>query len=83
MISTPRTPDGGGTPTSDQGPLNSRGGEIEKGGQAPVLDGASRPYEEVYSEYAAEATQSLNRSQLPQSMQNLVRDYFTEIQPNR
>nr|WP_150960018.1 hypothetical protein [Aneurinibacillus sp. XH2] len=83
MISTPRTPDGGGTPTSDQGPLNGRGGEIEKGGQAPVLDGASRPYEEVYSEYAAEATQSLNRSQLPQSMQNLVRDYFTEIQPNR
>ncbi|GIP36682.1 hypothetical protein [Paenibacillus sp. J2TS4] len=83
LISTPRNPVGQGTPTLDDGPLSGGGGEIEKGGQAPVLDGASRPYEEVYSDYATEATQSLNRSQLPQSMQNLVRDYFTEIQPNR
>jgi hypothetical protein len=47
------------------------------------MDGASRPYEDVYSQYEAEATRSLDRSQLPQTMQQLVRDYFTEIQPNR
>lgn len=83
LVSTPRTPIGGGNPESDGGPLSGSGGELSQGGSAPALDGASRPYEDVYAEYETEASRSLNRSQLPQTMQQLVRDYFTEIQPNR
>jgi hypothetical protein len=82
-VSTPRTPVGGGTTETDSGPAQSGGGDVMQGGPAPAVDGVSRPYEEVYTDYAAEATRSLNRSQLPSSMQQLVRDYFTEIQPNR
>ncbi|MNI43037.1 hypothetical protein D3C73_973540 [compost metagenome] len=67
----------------DGGPLKGSGGEVSQGGQAPTVDGVSRPYEEVYKDYAAEAASSLNRSDLPQNMQNLVRDYFLEIQPQR
>jgi len=48
-----------------------------------MIDGMTRPYEEVYSEYAAEAKQSLGRSSLPASMQDKVKQYFDEIQPNR
>ncbi|RAV19750.1 hypothetical protein DQG23_17550 [Paenibacillus contaminans] len=67
----------------DSGPINGSGGETEKGVPVPVAEGESRPYEEVYTEYAAEATRTLDRSELPQSVQSLVRSYFTEIQPNR
>ncbi|WP_409341298.1 hypothetical protein [Paenibacillus sp. MBLB4367] len=83
LVSTPRTSAGGGTPTLDGGPLNGQGGETEQGVPMPAQEGESRPYEEVYSEYATEATRSLDRSELPQSVQNLVRSYFTEIQPDR
>ncbi len=67
----------------DDGPIQGEGGEIEYGGQAQIEESRPTPYEEVYSDYATEATRSLERAPLPQSMQDLVRDYFTEIQPNR
>ncbi|MNO07196.1 hypothetical protein D3C81_2292930 [compost metagenome] len=54
---------------------------MQKGGESPVFDGVSRPYEEVYSDYATEAKRSLERRDLPQSMQSLVENYFTEIDP--
>lgn len=83
FVTTPRTPTGGGASQSDGGPVTGGGGDVLQGGSAPAIDGASRPYEDVYAEYQTEATKSLDRSQLPQTMQQLVRDYFTEIQPNR
>ncbi|CRF28988.1 Uncharacterised protein [Mycobacterium tuberculosis] len=73
--------EGSGNIQSDQGPTVG-GGELQKGGPSPVIDGTSRPYEEVFSEYEKEAKRALDRQPLPQNMQNLVRDYFTEIQPN-
>ncbi|GIP39641.1 hypothetical protein J31TS4_29210 [Paenibacillus sp. J31TS4] len=82
LVTTPGASSGGGTPTLDAGPLNGTGGQVEKGVPVPVGPGSMRPYEEVYGSYAAEATESLNRSELPGSVQNLVRDYFLEIQPN-
>jgi len=83
LVSTPRVANGGGTPSVDSGPVRGGGGDISEGGRAPSLDGAARPYDEVFAEYEAEAARSLPRSTLPQTMQELVRDYFTEIQPNR
>lgn len=83
LISTPRILQGEGPVHSDQGPVSGGGGDVQEGGKSPMVDGASRPYEEVYMQYEAEAKSSLNRNQLPQNMQNLVRDYFLEIQPER
>lgn len=79
LVTTPRTYNGSGNVQSDGGPAN--GGSVQKGGTSPVFEGASRPYEEVYSDYAAEAKRSLERNDLPQSMQSLVESYFTEIDP--
>ncbi len=83
LVSTPRSMEGRGDIHSDQGPVNGGGGEIEMTGSSPMIDGASRPYEEVFVEYETEARRSLDRNTLPQNMQGLVRDYFTEIQPDR
>jgi hypothetical protein len=81
MITTPRTMQGSGNVQQDGGP--STGGQTVTGGQSPMMDGTTRPYEDVYNEYAAEAKQSLGRSQLPSSMQEKVKQYFDQIQPNR
>lgn len=81
LVTTPRSMAGSGNVQQDGGP--STGGQTQTGGESPMLDGTTRPYEEVYSEYAAEAKQALGRSQLPSSMQNKVKQYFDEIQPDR
>lgn len=83
LVSTPRSLEGSGSVYADGGPSGGPGGELQQGGPAPGAPGVTRPYEEVYSQYAAEATSSLDRSPLPQNMQNLVRGYFLEIQPER
>ncbi|MDR0269831.1 phage tail tape measure protein [Paenibacillus sp.] len=82
LVKTPRKFEGGGNKQNDKGPLKGQGGTIQKGGVTPAVDGASRPYEEVYKEYEAEAKKSLGRQELPQQMQNLVESYFTGINPN-
>ncbi len=82
FVKTPRKFAGSGDKQNDKGPLQGQGGTIQKGGPAPAVDGASRPYEEVYKEYEAEAKKSLGRQELPQQMQNLVESYFTGINPN-
>ncbi|WP_059051461.1 DUF2721 domain-containing protein [Paenibacillus senegalimassiliensis] len=79
LVTTPRESAGSGNVEVDTGPTS--GGQVQKGGQGPVFDGASRPYEEVYSDYEAEAKRALNRGELPQSLQGLVESYFTEIDP--
>ncbi len=79
LVTTPRDLKGSGNVQVDGGP--STGGSVQKGGDSPVFDGVSRPYEEVYSDYATEAKRSLERRDLPQSMQSLVENYFTEIDP--
>lgn len=81
LVTTPRELAGSGNVQNDGGPTT--GGTVQKGGQSPIFDGVSRSYEEVYSDYAAEAKRSLERKDLPQSMQSLVESYFTEIDPGR
>lgn len=81
LVTSPRDLKGSGNVQQDGGPAT--GGNVQKGGRSPVYDGVSRPYEEVYSDYATEAKRSLDRSELPQSMQSLVENYFVEIDPGR
>lgn len=82
LVMTPRKFEGSGNKQNDKGPLKGQGGTIQKGGVSPAVDGASRPYAEVYREYEAEAKKSLGRQELPQQMQSLVESYFTGINPN-
>ncbi|GBG09456.1 hypothetical protein PAT3040_04102 [Paenibacillus agaridevorans] len=71
---------GEGQIENDFGP--STGGTTQNGGQSPMIDGTTRPYNEVYGEYAAEAKRTLGRTQLPASMQDKVKQYFDQIQPD-
>lgn len=82
LVTTPRDLKGSGNVKNDSGALTGKGGEVQKGGVSPTIPGTSRPYEEVYKDYAAEARKSLGRNQLPEQMQGLVEDYFTQINPN-
>ncbi|AOZ94619.1 hypothetical protein LPB68_08065 [Paenibacillus crassostreae] len=82
LVTTPRLMEGKDGLQSDGGPIQGGGGDIQKGGDSQMIDGASRPYEEVYEEYAAEAKKSIGRNDLPQKMQGLVESYFTSINPN-
>lgn len=82
MITTPRSLAGSGNVEKDGGPASSSGGPTQNGGSAPAIDGATRPYSEVYRDYETAAKSSLSRSPLPDNLQNLVRDYFTEINPD-
>lgn len=79
LITVPRDYKGSGNVQNDGGPAT--GGQVQKGGKSPVFEGVSRPYNEVYRDYASEAKRSLERSELPQSMQGLVERYFMEIDP--
>jgi hypothetical protein len=39
------------------------------------------PYQQVYTQYIEAAQQAINRSDIPTSYRNLVRDYFTQLEP--
>jgi hypothetical protein len=80
LVTTPRNMQGEGQIENDFGP--STGGTTQNGGQSPMIDGTTRPYNEVYGEYAAEAKRTLGRTQLPASMQDKVKQYFDQIQPD-
>jgi hypothetical protein len=49
--------------------------------QGPVTAGDVRPYDQVYSQYAQEARQSVARQSLPPNVQGLVDRYFGAIAP--
>ncbi|MCU6707202.1 hypothetical protein M6D81_00655 [Paenibacillus sp. J5C_2022] len=79
MVTTPRTMAGEGEDHSDGGP--SSGGDISNSGPSIGNEGVSRPYEEVFGEYARQARESLSHSSLPSSMQEKIKRYFEAIQP--
>ncbi|WP_438431668.1 hypothetical protein [Gorillibacterium sp. sgz500922] len=81
LVSTPRSLQGSGNVQKDGGPASPGQGSVQQGGPAPAIDGTTRPYQEVYRDYETAARSSLERNPLPQNLQNLVRDYFTGINP--
>lgn len=61
------------------GPLGE--GTEEQGQTLSTLPGLSRPYEEVYREYQADVRQALERGDLPPEWQQIIREYFSSIEP--
>ena len=43
----------------------------------------SVPYNEVFSDYSDAANQALERDYVPLGMEDVVRDYFTSIEPGQ
>jgi hypothetical protein len=55
-------------------------------GRAPVNGGtntgqAQVPYEQVFPQYQEQAGNALGSSYIPQGYKDLVRDYFSELEP--
>lgn len=83
LVYTPRTMAGEGEKYFDPGTLDGGGGDMIHGGNSPVTEGTVRPYEEVFAQYEGQANEALSRSSLPYHTQQLVKQYFIDIQPNR
>ena len=56
-------------------------GEMQEG-EGPVLKGNITPYEQVFSEYEEAYRESTSRYKLPQDLENIVKNYFTDINPD-
>ncbi|WP_409275645.1 hypothetical protein V1499_09270 [Neobacillus sp. SCS-31] len=59
------------------------GGASEFESDWPVQRGTIRPYEEVYGEYAAANRNSLDRVKLPGGLENIVKNYFSDLDPEK
>jgi hypothetical protein len=73
-----------GNPDFVQGQQGEGGESQTREGQSN-LPGASNPslvpYEQVYPEYAESAGEALDRSYIPGSLKEYVREYFSRLQP--
>jgi len=41
------------------------------------------PYDQVYSDYSEDAQQALENDYIPLGLEDVVRDYFTSIEPGQ
>ncbi|MBU9713102.1 hypothetical protein [Evansella tamaricis] len=64
---------------TDSGELGFGEGERQESETAPVLKGNVRPYQEVLGHYESTYRESINRMQLPHHLEDIVRDYFSEL----
>jgi len=75
---------------TEQAPTNVSGkmGEGETMGSSPTkgaptkAETAYRPYQEVYQEYKDEAEKAIEGEKIPKGYEDIVRDYFDDIDPN-
>nr|WP_295972028.1 hypothetical protein [uncultured Bacillus sp.] len=66
----------------DEGQLGAGQALSQTEGSGPVIKGTIRPYEEVYGEYEQSYRESAERYQLPANLENIVQNYFTNIDPD-
>ena len=66
---------------SISGPLNEGNGDTQISNNSNISPGVSLPYEEVYNEYYQYVRESIDRNQIPAGYENIVRDYFSSIEP--
>ncbi|WP_053366168.1 hypothetical protein [Bacillus sp. FJAT-27245] len=67
---------------SDFGKLGE-GNTSQYESDGPVQRGTIRPYEEVYGEYADSYRNSLDRMKLPGGLENIVKNYFSDLDPKK
>ncbi|WP_312095171.1 hypothetical protein [Niallia sp.] len=81
-LTVPEKVDGKENTEVDSGKLgDGKQGQVTEG-EGPVLKGNVRPYEQVFSEYEASYRESTSRYKLPHDLENIVKNYFTDIKPN-
>ena len=79
MIAVPQRVGEANEQTVDSGILN-KGESIKEKGPVPATKGEVRPYADVIGTYEESYRQSTERLQLPNDLQQMVQQYFTEIE---
>lgn len=80
-IFTSKTLGGTGKRTDLNGQENKGGSsEITSGESSQTNKGNSVPYNQVFGEYKDEAFESMNTSNIPEGMKEIVKDYFSSLE---
>ncbi|HWJ76600.1 MAG TPA: hypothetical protein VNR61_00800, partial [Niallia sp.] len=82
LLTIPEKVNGKQNQEVDTGKLGEgKQGELQEG-EGPVLKGSITPYEQVFSKYEKAYRESTARYNLPKDLENIVKNYFTDIKPN-
>ncbi|MCA0989059.1 hypothetical protein [Guptibacillus algicola] len=81
LVTVPNRTGGDGKIEQDSGELGEGSSEMEEAPEAPVLPGSVRSYQEVYGDYEEGYRQSVERLQLPKHLETLVKQYYSEMNP--
>lgn len=68
---------------TDNGGLGEGSPAEQTEGSGPVLKGSIKPYDEVFETYEKAYRQSTDRYKLPADLEEIVKNYFTNIDPNK
>lgn len=74
--------DGDGPEETVGGPLDEGQETVQSGGYGIGSPGVSRPYSEVFGSYETAAREALERNDLPPQLQQLVKQYFSDLDPD-
>lgn len=55
--------------------------EVTEGSLGQAMPSITLPYEEVYAEYQERAFNSIDRNQIPEEYQDIIKEYFGSIEP--
>ncbi|RHW36436.1 hypothetical protein D1B31_17110 [Neobacillus notoginsengisoli] len=83
FLTIPEITEGKTNVETDSGGLGEGGPREQFESDGPVLKGTIRPYEQVYNDYAASYRNSLDRRKLPGGLENIVKNYFSDLNPNK
>lgn len=82
FLTVPHSIDGKENIENDSGNLGV-GSSQQSEGNGPILRGQIRSYKEVYGQYAEAYRKSSDRVKLPSELENIVKNYFTNINPDK
>ncbi|HET7521721.1 MAG TPA: hypothetical protein VFJ73_00215, partial [Bacillales bacterium] len=83
MLTVPENLNGKRNREVDTGELGEGRSEKQIAPGSPILPGQLRPYEEVYGHYETTYRQSMERMDLPEHLQSIVKNYFSDLAPDQ
>ncbi|RBW67683.1 coiled-coil domain-containing protein [Bacillus taeanensis] len=81
LLTVPKQLDGKQNSERDGGQLNSGDGELQTAPNSPILPGEAREYESVYGNYETTYRESMERMDLPNHLEEVVKQYFSDLEP--
>jgi hypothetical protein len=83
LLTIPEFIDGKNHVETDTGKLGKGNAVEQSEGNGPILKGTLRPYSEVFGKYEESFRQSTERYKLPSDLEEMVKNYFSSIDPDR